>query len=81
MVHRFQNIYGISYTVAGNIKDIKSEIENVVLGVIEDKKLPFSTVYVKLPIFLMSKFMDELRKSNLNYEELETRKEFFLVKF
>lgn len=81
MVHRFQNIYGISYTVAGNIKDIKSEIENVVLGVIEDKKLPFATVYVKLPIFLMSKFMDELRKSNLNYEELETRKEFFLVKF
>lgn len=81
MVHRFQNIYGISYTVAGNIKDTKQEIQEIILGVMEDKKFPFAVVYVRLPMFLLSKFMDELREANLKYEEMESRKDSFLIKF
>lgn len=81
MVHRFQNIYGISYVVGGNIKDIQSEMQNLVLSVMEDKKFPFTTVYVKIPVFLFQKFMAEVRGANLKYEEMETRKDMFLIKF
>lgn len=81
MVHRFQNIYGISYVVSGNIKDLKSEMQNLVLSLIDDKKLPFTDVYVKMPMFLLQKFMDELRGVGLKQKEMEQRKEFFLIKF
>jgi hypothetical protein len=81
MVHRFQNIYGISYVVGGNIKDIQSEMQNLVLSVMEDKKFPFTTVYVKIPVFLFQKFMAEVRNADLKYEEMETRKDMFLIKF
>ena len=81
MVHRFQNIYGISYVVGGNIKDIQSEMQNLVLSVMEDKKFPFTSVYVKIPVFLFQKFMSEVRNADLKYEEMETRKDMFLIKF
>ena len=81
MVHRFQNIYGISYVVSGNIKDLKNEMQNLVLSLIDDKKLPFTDVYVKMPMFLLQKFMDELRGVGLKQKEMEQRKEFFLIKF
>lgn len=81
MVHRFQNIYGISYVVGGNIKDIQSEMQSLVLSVMEDKKFPFTTVYVKIPVFLFQKFMAEVRSADLKYEEMETRKDMFLIKF
>lgn len=81
MVHRFQNIYGISYTVSGQLKDIKSEMQSLVLSIIDDKKAPFSSVYVKLPIFLFQKFMDEVRELGIKPEEMETKKDSFLIKF
>ena len=81
MVHRFQNIYGISYTVSGQLKDIKSEMQSLVLSIMDDKKAPFSSVYVRLPLFLLQKFMDEVRDAGLKYEEMEAKKDSFLIKF
>lgn len=81
MVHRFQNIHGISYVISGNIKDLKSEMQNLVLSIIDDKKLPFTDVYVKLPVFLFHKFMDELRILDIKQKDMEAKKEFFLIKF
>jgi hypothetical protein len=81
MVHRFQNIYGISYVVTGTSKDIKSEMQELVLSVMEDKKFPFTTVYVKIPAFLFQKFMEEARSAELKYDEMETKKDMFLIKF
>lgn len=81
MVHRFQNIYGITYTISGNIKDLKNEMQNLVLSIIDDKKAPFTEVYVKLPLFLFQRFMDEIRTVDIKYKEMESKKEFFLIKF
>lgn len=81
MTHRFQNIHGISYTISENSKDLKADMQEIILGVIEDKKLPFKDVYVRLPIFLFSKFMDEIRNTGLAYREMEARKNFFLIRF
>jgi hypothetical protein len=81
MIHRFQNIYGITYVIAGSAKDIKTEMTNLVLSIIEDKKFPFTDVYVKIPTFLFQKFMEELRQSDMKYVEMEQRKDIFLIKF
>jgi hypothetical protein len=56
-------------------------MQNLVLSVIEDKKLPFTTVYVKLPLFLFQKFMDEARNVDMKYQEMENRKDMVLLKF
>lgn len=81
MFHRFQNIHGISYTTAGDIKNIPEEIKKLVDDIVNDKKLPFTDVYVRLPAFLFQKFMDQVRESNLQIKEMESRKNIFLVKF
>lgn len=81
MFHRFQNIHGISYTTAGDIRNIPDEIAKLILDIINDKKLPFTDVYVRLPAFLFQKFMDQVRESNLQIKEMESRKNIFLVKF
>ena len=81
MFHRFQNIHGISYTTAGDIKNIPEEIKKLVDDIVNDKKFPFTDVYVRLPAFLFQKFMDQVRESNLQVKEMESRKNIFLVKF
>ena len=81
MIHRFQNIYGISYVVVGEIKDIKSELKEMLQKVMEDKKLPFSDVYVKFPVFLMSRIMELVRDLGMNHKEIEIRKDMVMVKF
>lgn len=81
MIHRFQNIYGITYNISGDLKNFKDELQKLILSVLDDKKSPFTDVYVKIPIFLFQRFMDELRNSNICYKEMESRKEFFLIKF
>jgi hypothetical protein len=54
---------------------------NLVLSIIEDKKFPFTDVYVKIPNFLFQKFMEQLRESDMKYIEMEQRKDIFLLKF
>jgi hypothetical protein len=81
MIHRFQNIHGIIYLVTGTSKDVKTEMQNLLLSVVDDKKIPFADVYVKIPAFLFQRFMDEVRESDVKYKEMESRKDLFLIKF
>lgn len=81
MIHRFQNIYGISYVVIGEIKDIKLELKEMLQKVMEDKKLPFSDVYIKFPIFLMNKIMELSRELGMTHKEIEIKKDMVMVKF
>jgi len=81
MIHRFQNIYGISYVVAGETKNLQQVIKDLVNSIKEDKKLPFADVYVKFPVFLLQKFMDEIRNNDITHKEMEIRKERVMVKF
>lgn len=81
MIYRFQNIYGISYVFAGDSQDIKNKIQELLLKIIEDKKSPFADIYVKFPIFLLPKFNEELRNSDMKYKEMEIRKEMVMFKF
>ena len=56
-------------------------MQSLVLSIMDDKKAPFSSVYVRLPMFLLQKFMDEVRDAGLKYEEMEAKKDSFLIKF
>ena len=46
-------------------------MQSLVLSIMDDKKAPFSSVYVRLPMFLLQKFMDEVREAGMKYEEME----------
>lgn len=81
MIHKYQNIYGISYVIAGNLKNTNEELKKLMQDIEEDKKIPFACVYVKMPAFMFQKFMESLREANLSYKEMETRHGTFLVKF
>ena len=81
MIHKYQNIYGISYVIFGNLNKTNEDLKKLVEDIIEDKKFPFSTVYVKMPAFIFQKFMEQVREFGLEYKEVESRNGTFLVKF
>lgn len=81
MIHKYQNIYGISYVIIGNPKNPIEELKKLILDIEEDKKIPFSTVYVKMPSFMFQRFMDAVRESSLSYKEIENRHDKFLIRF
>lgn len=81
MFHKFQNIYGICYTYGGETKDISKILKNLVDDIKKDKEFPFSDVYVRIPIFFIQKFLDQVRLSDLKYKEMESKNNIFLLKF
>lgn len=81
MVYKFQNIHGITYFIDGNIKNINEELQELILKIQEDKKSPFSSVYVKLPIFLMNKFTIALESSDLKFKSVNKKKDELLIEF
>lgn len=81
MISRFQNIHGVGYSISGRVKDIKQELKNLISGIIEDKKFPFTSVYVTLPLFLFPNFINELKISELKLKELENKKQTIMLKF
>jgi hypothetical protein len=81
MIHKFQNIYGTTYVISADLKDYKNQFSDLILKILEDKKLPFNDVYVKMPVFLSQKFMDIVWEGSLKYKEVETRHDKFMVKF
>lgn len=81
MIHKYQNIYGISYVIVGNLKNVNEDLKKLMSDIEEDKKIPFSSVYVKMPAFMFQKFMDSVREAALTYKEIENRHGMFLVKF
>lgn len=81
MIHKFQNIYGITYVINSDLKDYKTEFLKLISEITEDKKLPFSDVYIKMPVFMSQKFMEFVWESGLKYKEVETRHDKFMIKF
>jgi len=81
MIHKFQNIYGISYVVSQDLKNYNEEFKKLIQDILNDKKFPFSEIYVKMPIHYSQKFMELLWDSELKYKEVGTKKEIFMVKF
>jgi hypothetical protein len=81
MIHKFQNIYGITYVVLPDLKEYKTEFPKLILQILDDKKLPFADVYVKMPVFMSQKFMEFVWEGNLKYKEIETKHDKFMIKF
>lgn len=80
MIHKFQNIHGISYNIPPQLNNFKQDFAKLIDGITEDKKAPFSDVYVKMPLFWLDKFLGVLSDKDLKYKELEIRHEKALIK-
>lgn len=81
MIHKFQNIHGISYTIPPQLKDYKEEFLKLIQMIIDDKKAPFSDVYVRMPVFWLNKFLEHINSEGIKYKELQTRHQMALIKF
>jgi len=81
MIHKFQNIHGTVYVIPSELKNFKEEFKKLISKILEDKKLPFNSVYVKMPVFWWDRFLTEITDSNLKYKEIEIRHQKALIKF
>lgn len=81
MIHKFKNIHGTSYTIPAQLKSYKEDFVKLLHDILEDKKYPFSDVYVRMPLFWMDKFMTALSDNDMKYKEIEIRHEKVLIKF
>lgn len=81
MVHKFQNIHGLTYVVDGAQKILADEIEKLAAEIKNEKNLPFSSVYVKIPVFVTNKFMDEVEKQGLKVKSAFHKKNEVMMEF
>lgn len=81
MIHKFQNIHGITYIIPSNLTNTKEEFKKVILNVLEDKKFPFAKVQVTMPIFMYQKFMELVWEQNIKVKESEICHDTFMIKF
>lgn len=81
MIHKFKNIHGTSYTIPAQLKSYKEDFVKLLHDILEDKKSPFSDVYVRMPLFWLDKFTKSLSDNDMKYKEIEIRHEKVLIKF
>jgi hypothetical protein len=81
MIHKFQNIHGITYVIPKNLTNIKEEFEKLILNIFENKKLPFTDIYVKMPVFVSQKFIELVWEKNIKIKESEIRHDTIMIKF
>lgn len=81
MVHKFQNIHGLTYVVDGSQKILADEIEKLAAEIKNEKNFPFSSIYVKIPLFVTNKFMDEIEKQGLKVKSSFHKKNEVMVEF
>lgn len=81
MIHKIQNIHGTVYIVDGMNKNFAEEMTNVFEKIIEEKKFPFSSIYLKFPVFVsnhISLVMDnfDIKPKNVMKKKNEIVMEF-----
>lgn len=81
MIHKFQNIHGTTYTIPAQLKDFKQDFLKLMNDISEDKKFPFSEVYVRMPVFWLDKFTQIMSGKDMKFKEIEIRREKVLIKF
>ncbi len=81
MIHKFQGIYGTMLIMPMSSNNLDDLINETILKILEEKKLPYSEVYVKIPSLFFQKFLDMSSQKNLKYKDIEFKKQIFLVKY
>jgi hypothetical protein len=74
MVHKFQNIHGLVYVLDSATKNYMAEIEKLVEEIKNEKNFPFSSVYVKMPLYMTNKFVNEIDKHGLKVKSSTHKK-------
>lgn len=81
MIHKYQGIYGTMFVLQQSSSTLAKELDELVAKLEEEKTIPFSSVYVKIPALAFQKFLDVCDSKNLKYKDIEMKKNIFLVKF
>ncbi len=81
MIHKIQNIHGTVYLVDGMNKNFLNELEDVLLKIIEDKKQPFNSIYLKFPIFVSNHVSAAIENLNIKPKNMMKKKNEIILEF
>jgi hypothetical protein len=81
MIHKIQNIHGIVYVVSGMNKNFIEEIKKVFEQIIEEKKLPFSSIYLKFPVFASNQISSAMENFDIKPKNIMKKKNVIVLEF
>lgn len=80
-IKKIENTNSAIYLITKDLKNYKEEFQKLILQIIEDKKLPFLNVYVKIPSFMGEKFFSLLWEKNLKVKEMGMHNDYLMIRF
>lgn len=81
MINKTENKIGIFLTLTYNSKNEDKMIAEYIAEIQKLKKYPFSNVFIKIPIYVLEKFLNKTKDSGLSYKELELKDKIALIHY
>lgn len=81
MIYKIQNIHGIVYVVSGMNKNFIEEINNVLKQIVEEKKFPFSSIYLKFPVFASNHISSAMENFDIKPKNIMKKKNVIVLEF
>ncbi len=81
MINKTENKIGIFLTLTYNSKNEDKMIAEYIAEIQKLKKYPFSKVFIKIPIYVLEKFLNKTKDSGLSYKELELKDKIALIHY
>lgn len=81
MINKTENKIGIFLTLTYNSKNEDKMIAEYIAEIQKLKKYPFSNVFIKIPIYVLEKFLNKTKDSGLSYKELELKDKIAVIQY
>lgn len=81
MINKTENKIGIFLTLTYNSKNEDKMIAEYISEIKKLKKYPFSNVFIKIPIYVLEKFLNKTKDFDLSYKELQLKDKIALIQY
>jgi hypothetical protein len=81
MINKTENKIGTFLTLTYNSKNEDKMIAEYIAEIQKLKKYPFSNVFIKIPIYVLEKFLNKTKDCDLMYKELQLKDKIALIHY
>lgn len=81
MINKTENRIGTFLTLTYNSKNEDKMISEYIAEIQKLKKYPFSNVFIKIPIYILEKFLTKTKERDLLYKELQLKDKIVLIHY
>jgi protoporphyrinogen oxidase len=81
MINKTENKIGTFLTLTYNSKNEDKMISDYITEIQKLKKYPFSNVFIKIPIYVLEKFLNKTKERDLVYKELQLKDKIAIVNY